>query len=610
MADRKTMLTEMIRTASGAVEPITLDELRTRSTDRFEYQPDLVLLDRVEPSVNGSSPDPMSIARSGRAFDRRRKRLAWIGVAAVAAIGALLTIAVLMAGDGGGGRISTKPAETPKTTVDPAPTTADNQEPDQDRTADQSGEEASPTEPTNLATGIDVTSLLPLDDGRLAVGGHANRLQIWDPDAPDDGPSGIGLELPSFPGIEFSADDRRVTGLTQVTSGAVVVASSFDEVLTVDEYDIQGGFAIRGGLHQNAPAPSALLQLDDRRLATGTSDGQVIIETVGDDRVVVNTAHIGPVLAVGQLPDGRIVSGGGDTIVRIWDPTTGLEDPTVPPFTEHSAPVTAIAVFRDGRVAAGSAAGVVLVWHPDDPTVPVEMFDGHSDAVTALVVLPDNRLASGSADTTVQIWDPDEPSVAPTVMSIHTDTVTALVVLDGGLLASGSADTTVQIWPHGSIANPASDGSDRTADPAGSAEPQADSTTGVDTDGPVPLVNLDIPRYSVDQPPVVVECEGGGPGLPPNEGQTGVPPRLFDSAEGALLDFVQSGGTGGEPHPGESLDFARFDTPDGSIHYAALLDQSLPAESRELDEALLLITVVPAGDQSGFHVTSWEQTGC
>ena len=66
----------------------------------------------------------------------------------------------------------------------------------------------------------------------------------------------------------------------------------------------------------------------------------------------------------------------------------------------------AVAVLPDGRVVSGGDDGRVLVWDPAAPgAAPVEL-GRHDDGVVAVAVLPDGRVVSGGSDGRVLVWDP------------------------------------------------------------------------------------------------------------------------------------------------------------------------------------------------------------
>ena len=64
-----------------------------------------------------------------------------------------------------------------------------------------------------------------------------------------------------------------------------------------------------------------------------------------------------------------------------------------------------MAVLPDGRVVSGGHDGGVLVWDPARPgTDPVEL-GRHDDRVEAVAVLPDGRVVSGGKDRPVLVWN-------------------------------------------------------------------------------------------------------------------------------------------------------------------------------------------------------------
>ena len=197
--------------------------------------------------------------------------------------------------------------------------------------------------------------------------------------------------------------------------------------------------------------------------------------------------------AVAVLPDGRVVSGGDDRRVLVWDPAAPGTDPVE--LGRHDSWVVAVAVLPDGRVVSGGDDGGCWCgirprpgatrssWPPRRLGVggggaagraggqrrvrragagvgsaapgsdPVEL-GRHDDRVPAVAVLPDGRVVSGG--TTGGCWCgiPPRPGSDPVELGRHDGWVWAVAVLPDGRVVSGGDDGRVLVW------DPAAPGSD------------------------------------------------------------------------------------------------------------------------------------------------------
>ena len=189
----------------------------------------------------------------------------------------------------------------------------------------------------------------------------------------------------------------------------------------------------------------AMAVLPDGRVVSGGDDGRVL---VWDPAAIASPLRLGAhrsiVRAVAVLPDGRVVSGGDDRRVLVWDPAAVGTDPLE--LGRHGREVRAVAVLPDGRVVSAGDDWRVLMWNPDAADVAPVRLGGHHGIARALAVLPNGRVVSGGDDGRLFVWDPAAVGSDPIELGGHYGIVRAVAVLPDGRVVSGGDDGRIRVW--------------------------------------------------------------------------------------------------------------------------------------------------------------------
>ncbi|MGE0007683.1 MAG: caspase family protein [Parvibaculaceae bacterium] len=203
---------------------------------------------------------------------------------------------------------------------------------------------------------------------------------------------------------------------------------------------------------------------DDDRVLTGGSDGTMKLWDVETGRLIRTfPAHLDDVTSLAFFADGsRVLSGSGDKTVKVWDVKSGQLLHT---FDDHRSVVTSVAVSRDGTlIASGSVEGTVRLWSAVT-WKPVHTLTEHKCWVNAVAFSPDGRrvISGGGSrytdvlelcdDNNLRVWDVATGSLLHTLG--HACHVNAVAFSNNGkLIVSGSgndsnetcADNSLKIW--------------------------------------------------------------------------------------------------------------------------------------------------------------------
>jgi WD40 repeat protein len=243
--------------------------------------------------------------------------------------------------------------------------------------------------------GDPVLGLAVLQDGRVVSHDNNGTLRLWNPDR-------IGemteLNTPGTLGASFVAPLR---------DGRVVVSTFGDQLWLLDPTAPGNSTRMRGEFS----SVSSLIELRSKRIVTGHSDGSLLLWDLTSRRILVKLgcldksihSKIMPnrtiifnhdVQFIGGLPDDRVVSGGFDGRVIVWDPNkpgSGVE------LGRHDEPIHSMAVLSNGRIVTGAYDDIIKVWDPEaspDKMMTEIAFPG-KELVASPHDLPEVYVASG-----------------------------------------------------------------------------------------------------------------------------------------------------------------------------------------------------------------------
>ncbi|MCT7978968.1 WD40 repeat domain-containing protein [Laspinema olomoucense] len=159
-------------------------------------------------------------------------------------------------------------------------------------------------------------------------------------------------------------------------------------------------------------------------------------------------ANTSGINTIALLSKDRVISGGGDRAVNIWDIKSGDR---LNSLQNHRRWIEDLAVTPDQKLAiSASADNTLIVWNIESGKK-LHILEGHTGPVNSLTLTPDGTQAiSGSGDGTVKIWNLEQGSLVQT-LSGHTAGVKAVSLTPNGeQVISASLDGFVKVWARSS----------------------------------------------------------------------------------------------------------------------------------------------------------------
>ncbi|KAL8555981.1 hypothetical protein ACS0TY_003699 [Phlomoides rotata] len=183
-------------------------------------------------------------------------------------------------------------------------------------------------------------------------------------------------------------------------------------------------------------------------IATSSRDRTVRFWTVDESQkreymmskiLLGHTSFVGPLAWISpndEFPEGGIISGGMDTLLRVWNVATGE---TVQMLKGHKLQVTGIAL--DGSdIVSVSVDCTLRRWRGGQQ---VEAWEAHKSAIQAVVKLPSGELVTGSSDMALKLW---KGTTCIQTFLGHSDTVRGVAFMPELGILSASHDGSIRLW--------------------------------------------------------------------------------------------------------------------------------------------------------------------
>lgn len=256
--------------------------------------------------------------------------------------------------------------------------------------------------------------------------------------------SGHGASLPELEGHRESVNRVLVK-----SDGKSILTCSEDWTIKIWDADTRQVRSTLNG-HKDAIECMALSSADEH-LVSGDDSGTLIVWKASGDgfgvRQELTDAHADAILDVEWSLDGSwFVSCGRDELLRIWRrPEPKSDFVLAGTLKGHAGWVTCVAMLSDGRIISAGTDSSIRIWNAEDQT-PDKTIPSECGGVTCLACDPEGRWIVVGRDNAIVVRDADTHEILARPPALGQLVTSAVIAPDGSQIVTGFRSGSVAAW--------------------------------------------------------------------------------------------------------------------------------------------------------------------
>lgn len=231
-----------------------------------------------------------------------------------------------------------------------------------------------------------------------------------------------------------------LSGVTIGGDNTTIVTASGDKVLRAAP--LAGAWAQAHG----GPVTSLAVSADGGKVASGSMDNTIAVRNPADGAVIKSIGAPAPASLAFAADNVRLVAGGGDKVLRLFDSNAGTAVQEYPPMPEA---ITSVAIAPDAKsLASVDSKGTISLWSTpaeNKPGLLLAIFERPAPAISAAFLADNKTVAAASGDKIVRFFELPPPPVVN--LAGHKGQIYGVAFSpDGKMAATAAADNSIILW--------------------------------------------------------------------------------------------------------------------------------------------------------------------